>query len=117
VHSVGGQAYPECEWGFAHPASETETLSVCLTAPGRQFERLERDKTMTLEALGLFVRAWLTATPSLADSAQATAQAKGRERYASFIETLGRRMQAGMSLSKEVVENRGEQQIGSEKPL
>ncbi len=82
---------------------------------GRQFERLERDQTMTLEALGLFVRAWLTATPPLADSAQATAQAKGRERYASFIETLGRRMQAGRSLSKEVIEDHGQQQVGSER--
>ncbi len=70
----------------------------------RQVERLERDQTITLEALGLFVRAWLTATPPLADSAQAAAQAKGRERYESFIETLGRRVQQGRSLAKEVVE-------------
>jgi hypothetical protein len=71
----------------------------------RQVERLERDQTITLEALGLFVRAWLTATPPLADSAQASAQAKGRERYESFIETLGRRVQQGRSLAKEVLED------------
>lgn len=70
----------------------------------RQVERLERDQTIMLEALGLFVRAWLTATPPLADSAQAAAQAKGRERYESFIETLGRRVQQGRSLAKEVLE-------------
>jgi predicted transcriptional regulator len=81
---------------------------------GRQFDRLERDQTMTLEALGLFVRAWLTATPPLADSAQATAQAKGRERYASFIERLGQRMQAGRSLSKEVIEDHGHHPASSE---
>lgn len=75
----------------------------------RQVERLERDQTITLEALGLFVRAWLTATPPLADSAQAAAQAKGRERYESFVETLGRRIQQGRSLAKEVLED-----IGSE---
>jgi hypothetical protein len=71
----------------------------------RQIERLERDQTITLEAIGLFVRAWLTATPPLADSAQAAAQAKGRERYESFIETLGRRVQQGRSLSREVLED------------
>ena len=73
----------------------------------RQIERLERDQTIMLEALGLFVRAWLTATPALADSAQAAAQAKGRERYESFIETIGRRVQQGRSLAKEVVEDVG----------
>ena len=71
----------------------------------RQVERLERDQVITLEALGLFVRAWLTATPPLADSAQAAAQAKGRERYDSFVETLGRRIQQGRSLAKEVLED------------
>lgn len=71
----------------------------------RQVERLERDQTIALEALGLFIRAWLTATPPLADSAQAAAQAKGRERYESFVETLGRRVQQGRSLAKEVLED------------
>jgi hypothetical protein len=71
----------------------------------RQVERLERDQTITLEALGLFIRAWLTATPPLADSAQAAAQAKGRERYESFVETLGRRIQQGRSLAKEVLDD------------
>ena len=71
----------------------------------RQVERLERDQTIALEALGLFIRAWLTATPPLADNAQASAQAKGRERYESFIETLGRRVQQGRSLAKEVLED------------
>lgn len=70
----------------------------------RQVERLERDQTIVLEALGLFIRAWLTATPPLADSAQAAAQAKGRERYESFVEALGRRVQQGRSLAKEVAE-------------
>ncbi|HEV7252091.1 MAG TPA: CopG family transcriptional regulator [Mesorhizobium sp.] len=71
----------------------------------RQIERLERDQTIALEALGLFIRAWLTATPPLADSAQAAAQAKGRERYDSFVETLGRRIQQGRNLAKEVVDD------------
>lgn len=80
-------------------------LSRRLDRLSRQVERLERDQTIALEALGLFVRAWLTATPPLADSAQAAAQAKGRERYESFVETLGRRLQQGRSLAKEVLED------------
>ena len=79
----------------------------------RQVERLERDQTIALEALGLFIRAWLTATPPLADSAQAAAQAKGRERYESFIETLGRRVQQGRSLAKEVLEDVKKPDLGN----
>ena len=68
----------------------------------RQGERLERDLTIAVEALALFIRFWLTVTPPLPDSAQAAAQAKGRERYESFLETLGRRLAKGQSLLREV---------------
>ena len=43
----------------------------------RQVERLERDLTISVEALALFIRFWLTVTPPLPESAQAAAQAKG----------------------------------------
>lgn len=72
----------------------------------RQLDRLERDQTMTLEAIGLFVRAWLTATPPLADAAQASANARGLERYQSFVESLSRRMQGAFKLSREVLDDR-----------
>lgn len=71
----------------------------------RQVERLERSQTITLEAFNLFIRAWLTATPPLVGGDQPAAQAKGRERYASFVEALGRRYQQGRSLAREVVED------------
>jgi predicted transcriptional regulator len=67
-----------------------------------QVERLERDLTIAVEALGLFIRFWLTVTPSLPESAQSAAQAKGRERFESFLETLGRRLAKGQSLLREV---------------
>jgi hypothetical protein len=38
----------------------------------------------------------------LPNDAQASAQAKGRERYEGFIETLGRRLQKGQSFLKEI---------------
>ncbi len=68
----------------------------------RQVERLERDQTFAVETLALFIRAWLTATPVLPDAQQTAAQAKGRERYESFLEALGRRMARGTRLSDEV---------------
>jgi len=68
----------------------------------RQVERLERDLGIAVEALALFIRFWLIVTPSLPESAQAAAQAKGRERYDSFLETLGRRLSKGQSLLREV---------------
>jgi hypothetical protein len=38
----------------------------------------------------------------LPNDAQASAQAKGRERYDGFVETLGRRLQKGQSFLREI---------------
>lgn len=73
----------------------------------RQVERLERDQSFAVETLALFVRAWLTATPALPDAQQAVAQAKGRERYESFLDALGRRMARGQRLADEVTQDLG----------
>src|SRR3954470_13846025 len=70
----------------------------------RQIERLERHVTISNEALALFVRFWLTVTPPLPDTAQAAAQAKGRERYDGFVEALGRRLAKGQTLASEISE-------------
>ena len=68
----------------------------------RQVQRLERDSGPSTEALALFIRFWLTITPPLPSDAQATAQAKGRERYEGFIEALGRRLNQGRTLRDEI---------------
>ena len=68
----------------------------------RHVERLERHITISNEALALFVRFWLTATPPLPDSAQPAAQTKGRERYEGFVEALGRRLARGQTLAQEI---------------
>jgi len=68
----------------------------------RQVQRLERDLTLSTETLALFIRFWLTVTPPLPADAQAAAQVKGRERYESFIEALGRRLANGATLSQEI---------------
>jgi hypothetical protein len=68
----------------------------------RQGERLERDLSIVAETVALFIRFWLTVTPPLPQSAQAAAQATGRERFESFLEALGRRLAKGRSLLREV---------------
>jgi hypothetical protein len=68
----------------------------------RQAERLERDLTISVEALALFVHYWLTLIPTLPERAQAAAQAKGRERFAAFVETLGRRLASGKNFLREI---------------
>ena len=68
----------------------------------RQLERLERDVGISVEALALFVRFWLTATPALPEQSQAAARAKGAERYDAFVEALGRRLAKGPTLVREV---------------
>jgi predicted transcriptional regulator len=69
----------------------------------RGIERLDRHVTISNEALALFVRFWLTSTPPLPDTAQAAAQAKGRERYEGFVEALGRRLARGRTFADELV--------------
>lgn len=68
----------------------------------RQGERLERDLVIATEAVALFIRFWLTVTPPLPEGAQVAAQAKGRERFELFLESLGRRLAKGHSLLREV---------------
>ena len=55
----------------------------------RQLERVERDQSIAIETLALFVRFWLTVTPPLARSEQGAAKAKGAERYRDFVERSG----------------------------
>ena len=68
----------------------------------RQGERLERDLSIATETLALFIRFWLTVTTPLPETAQPAAQAKGRERFDSFLQTLGRRLAKGQSVLREL---------------
>lgn len=71
----------------------------------RNIQRLERDIGIANEALAIFIRAWLTSTASLPEAAQASARAKGGERYDRFLEALGRRLAKGPRLRQEVPED------------
>lgn len=63
---------------------------------------MERDVATGTETLALFVRFWLTVTPSLPADSQAGAQVKGRERYEGFVEALGQRLAKGQRLLHEI---------------
>lgn len=71
----------------------------------RNVQRLERDIGIANEAFAIFVRSWLTSTASLPEAAQASARAKGGERYDRFLEALGRRLAKGPKLRQEVAED------------
>ena len=69
----------------------------------RQADRLERDLAVSVEAMALFIRYWLTVTPSIPQDFQAVAQAEGRDRFASFLQMLGQRLASGTKVFQEVV--------------
>ncbi len=58
----------------------------------RKIEELDHNVEVGNEALALFVRFWLTATPQLPDAVASAAQAKGKERYDGFVQALARRL-------------------------
>jgi hypothetical protein len=84
------------------PERQEAVLARRLDRLSRQLERLERDQGLSVEMFALFVRQWLIATPPVSEAGQAAARAKGAERYAGFVEALGRRMASGKLFSREV---------------
>ncbi len=69
---------------------------------GRQVDGLDEDLAILGETLSLFIRFWLTVTPPLPDSAQASARAKGAERFDGFLQSLGRRLATGDRFLREL---------------
>ena len=86
-----------------HADMQEAALTRRLDRLSRQVARLERDQRITTETLALFVRFWLTVTPPIPPEDQATAQAKGRERFEGFIDALGKRVQQGRGFVEEIV--------------
>ncbi|WP_240620878.1 CopG family transcriptional regulator [Pseudooceanicola lipolyticus] len=87
-----------------HADMQEAALTRRLDRLSRQVARLERDQHITVETLALFVRFWLTITPPLPEEDQSAVQAKGRERFDGFVETLGRRLQKANSFVDELAE-------------
>lgn len=70
----------------------------------RQYDRLERNLSITTETLALFVRFFLTVTPPLPNTDQDAARALGKERFEYFISQLGRRLAGGKNMVRDVLE-------------
>ncbi len=71
----------------------------------RRMTRMERDVSISVETLAIFVRFWLTTTPALPEPAAQAARAKAGERYEAFIAALGRRLASGPKLRQEISED------------
>ena len=69
---------------------------------GRQIDGIDEDLVILGEAVSLFIRFWMTITPPLPESAQASARVKGTERFEGFMQNLGRRLATGDRFLKEV---------------
>jgi hypothetical protein len=78
------------------------TIAKRLDRIARVLERLERNDTVTLETVALFIRFWLTSTPALPEHSTPAARAKGAGRYDRFVEALGRRLSSGSTVLDEV---------------
>ena len=68
----------------------------------RPTTRTRARQPLHAETLALYVRFWLSITPPVPPDAHAAAQAKGRERFDGFVETLGKRLQKGQSFLREI---------------
>jgi hypothetical protein len=70
----------------------------------RQFDKLEQDQNIAIETLALFIKYYLSVTPVVPEAQQIAAWAQGRGRFAQFVEQLGRQLQRGKSLVRDLHE-------------
>jgi hypothetical protein len=70
----------------------------------RQFDKLERDQNILIETVALYVRYYLSVSLPVPEAHQEAARAQGRVRFEQFVQQLGRHLQRGNSLVKEVHE-------------
>ena len=71
----------------------------------QQFERLDRDQTILIETLALYVRYYLSVSAPVPESHQQAVRAQGRARFEQFIAQLGRDLQRGRRFAREVHQN------------
>ena len=86
-------------------ADEREAaISRRLDRLSRQFSKLEQDQNIAIETLALFVRYYLSVAPVVPESQQTAAWAQGRGRFVKFVQELGRQIQRGRSLVRDLHE-------------
>ena len=69
-----------------------------------QGERFERDQTILIETLALFIRLYLSVSTPIPESHQDAARAQGKARFEQFITQLGRDLQRGSGFVKSLRE-------------
>jgi predicted transcriptional regulator len=69
----------------------------------RRLARVERDLSIDIEMMALFVRSWLQNTPPLPERERAAVREQGTERYQAFVAALGRRIAEGGCIAREVL--------------
>ena len=84
------------------PSQRSATICRRLDALSRQIERLERDQTILLETIALWIRHQLAVGSPVPEGLQDAARAQGRARFADFTAQLARHLQRGGSLVSEV---------------
>jgi predicted transcriptional regulator len=92
---------------FLSPDSDERreaALAKRLDQQDRRLTRLERDVTVGVETLALFIRLWLNATPPLPEQAAKATRAQTGARYDNFVAALGRRLSRGPRLQQEIPE-------------
>ena len=72
-----------------------------------QFDLLERDQTILIEAVALFIRHYLTVSTPVPPEHQEAVRAQGRARFEQFIEQLGRHLHRCHSLARRLTEELG----------
>jgi len=81
---------------------------ICLTKRldrlTHQCARLERDQTIAIETLALFVRYVLTVSTPVPEAHQAAARAQGKLRFEQFVDQLSRHLLRGHSLVRDLTE-------------
>lgn len=70
----------------------------------RHLARLERDQTILIETVALYIRHDFAVSLPVPEPQQEAARAQGNARFAQFIEQLGRHLLRGNSLVREVHE-------------
>lgn len=90
------------------------SLETAVQRLDRRQARIERDLSISVETLALFIRLWFTSMPALTDSMAAAARAQGAERYDRFVEMLGRRLASDKRFRTDVARepNEGDQTVG-----
>ena len=72
-----------------------------------QFDLLERDQTILIETVALFIRHYLTVSTPVLVAHQEAVRAQGRARFEQFVEQLGRHLHRGHSLARRLTEELG----------